>query len=90
VPQQQKPPRVIRAHATSLTQQDRAVHLKAGRRMTAVRRPDTGCRRERNKETRLGGVTTASQHALIWQWSGGGGVSNGAGDFDQIGASIVR
>ena len=35
-------------------------------------------------------MTTASQHALIWQWSGGGGVSNGAGDFDQIGASIVR
>ena len=38
----------------------------------------------------FGGVTTSSPHALMWQWSGGGGVSNGVGDFDQIDASIVR
>ena len=35
-------------------------------------------------------MTTSSPHALMWQWSGGGGVSNGVGDFDQIDASIVR
>ncbi len=38
----------------------------------------------------LNGVTRSSLHALMWQWSGGGGVSNGSGDFDQIDASIVR
>jgi hypothetical protein len=32
----------------------------------------------------FGGVTSASKYALAWQWSGGGGVSNGVGDFDQI------
>jgi hypothetical protein len=26
----------------------------------------------------------------MWQWSGGGGVSNGVGDFDQIDTSAVR
>jgi len=26
----------------------------------------------------------SSRYALMWQWSGGGGVSNGVGDFDQI------
>lgn len=32
----------------------------------------------------FGGVTSSSPQALMWQWSGGGGVSNGVGDFDQI------
>jgi hypothetical protein len=32
----------------------------------------------------FGGQTSASNYALVWQWSGGGGVSNGYGDFDQI------
>jgi hypothetical protein len=32
----------------------------------------------------FGGQTSASKYALMWQWSGGGGVSNGHGDFDQI------
>jgi hypothetical protein len=32
----------------------------------------------------FGGQTDASSHALMWQWSGGGGLSNGVGDFDQI------
>ena len=32
----------------------------------------------------FGGQTRASAHALMWQWSGGGGVRNGFGDFDQI------
>jgi len=32
----------------------------------------------------FGGQTNASRYALMWQWSGGGGVSNGVGDFDQI------
>ena len=32
----------------------------------------------------FGGQTRASGHAVMWQWSGGGGVRNGFGDFDQI------
>ena len=32
----------------------------------------------------FGGQTGASRTALMWQWSGGGGTSNGYGDFDQI------
>jgi hypothetical protein len=32
----------------------------------------------------FGGVTSASPHAVMWQFSGGGGVRNGFGDFDQI------
>lgn len=32
----------------------------------------------------FGGVTSASRFALMWQFSGGGGVLNGYGDFDQI------
>ncbi len=35
----------------------------------------------------FGGQTSRSRYALIWQWSGGGGTSNGYGDFDQIDAS---
>jgi hypothetical protein len=34
----------------------------------------------------FGGQTNASSHALMWQWSGGGGIRNGVGDFDQIDA----
>jgi hypothetical protein len=32
----------------------------------------------------FGGQTSSSKYALMWQWSGGGGVRNGVGDFDQI------
>jgi hypothetical protein len=32
----------------------------------------------------FGGLTSASKYALMWQWSGGGGITNGVGDFDQI------
>jgi hypothetical protein len=32
----------------------------------------------------FGGVNSASRYALMWQFSGGGGVLNGYGDFDQI------
>jgi hypothetical protein len=32
----------------------------------------------------FGGITQSSPYALMWQWSGGGGSSNGYGDFDQI------
>jgi hypothetical protein len=35
----------------------------------------------------FGGVTRSSPYALMWQWSGGGGVRNAIGDFDQIDAS---
>jgi hypothetical protein len=34
----------------------------------------------------FGGQTSSSPHALMWQWSGGGGIRNGFGDFDQIDA----
>jgi hypothetical protein len=30
----------------------------------------------------FGGQTSASPHALMWQWSGGGGVTNGIGGFN--------
>lgn len=32
----------------------------------------------------FGGVTASSPRAVMWQWSGGGGISNGIGDLDQI------
>jgi hypothetical protein len=32
----------------------------------------------------FGGVSRSGGTALMWQWSGGGGVRNGVGDFDQI------
>jgi hypothetical protein len=32
----------------------------------------------------FGGQTYTSKYALMWQWSGGGGVTNGVGDFDQV------
>jgi hypothetical protein len=35
----------------------------------------------------FGGVTSSSPHAVMWQFSGGGGVRNGIGDFDQIDAT---
>jgi hypothetical protein len=35
----------------------------------------------------FGGVSRSSPHALMWQWSGGGGTYNGYGDFDQIDAN---
>jgi hypothetical protein len=34
----------------------------------------------------FGGQTSSSPYALMWQWSGGGGIRNGVGDFDQIDA----
>ena len=30
----------------------------------------------------FGGQTSSSKYALAWQWSGGGGYTNGYGDFD--------
>ena len=38
----------------------------------------------------FGGVSSSSSNALMWQWSGGGGVRNSIGDFDQIDASRQR
>jgi hypothetical protein len=32
----------------------------------------------------FGGQTSSSKYALMWQWSGGGGIRNALGDFDQI------
>ncbi len=38
----------------------------------------------------FGGVTRAGKYALMWQWSGGGGVTNGHGDFDQIDVARLK
>jgi hypothetical protein len=38
----------------------------------------------------FGGITSSSSYALMWQWSGGGGVRNAYGDFDQIDAVRMR
>jgi hypothetical protein len=38
----------------------------------------------------FGGESSSSKYALIWQWSGGGGVSNGYGDFDQIDVARLK
>jgi hypothetical protein len=38
----------------------------------------------------FGGVTSTSPYAVMWQWSGGGGVRNAIGDFDQISTQTVR
>jgi hypothetical protein len=35
----------------------------------------------------FGGVTARDPQALMWQWTGGGGASNGVGDFNQIDVS---
>jgi hypothetical protein len=39
----------------------------------------------------FGGQTSASKYALMWQWSGGGGITNKYGwDFDQIDVSRLK
>jgi hypothetical protein len=38
----------------------------------------------------FGGQSSSSRYALMWQWSGGGGVSNGYGDFDQIDVARMK
>jgi len=38
----------------------------------------------------FGGQTASSKYALMWQWSGGGGISNGYGDFDQIDVARMK
>jgi hypothetical protein len=38
----------------------------------------------------FGGQTSASRYALMWQWSGGGGIRNGFGDFDQIDVARMK
>ena len=38
----------------------------------------------------FGGQTSGSPYALMWQWSGGGGVNNGYGDFDQIDVARMK
>jgi len=38
----------------------------------------------------FGGVSRSDPEALMWQWSGGGGITNGTGDFDQIDANRQR
>jgi len=35
----------------------------------------------------FGGIGSQSSYAVMWQWSGGGGIHNGVGDFDQIDAN---
>jgi hypothetical protein len=38
----------------------------------------------------FGGQTSSSKYALMWQWSGGGGYTNGHGDFDQIDVARMK
>jgi len=38
----------------------------------------------------FGGQTSGSKYALMWQWSGGGGVRNPYGDYDQIDFSRMK
>jgi hypothetical protein len=38
----------------------------------------------------FGGQSASSKYALMWQWSGGGGVTNGYGDFDQIDVARLK
>jgi hypothetical protein len=38
----------------------------------------------------FGGQTSSSKYALMWQWSGGGGVRNAYGDFDQIDVARMK
>jgi hypothetical protein len=35
-------------------------------------------------------LARSSKYALMWQWSGGGGVTNGHGDFDQIDVARLK
>jgi hypothetical protein len=35
-------------------------------------------------------MTRSNKHALMWQFSGGAGVRNPYGDFDQIDRSVVK
>ena len=38
----------------------------------------------------FGGQSSSSRYALMWQWSGGGGVRNPYGDFDQIDVARLK
>jgi hypothetical protein len=38
----------------------------------------------------FGGQSSSSKYALMWQWSGGGGFTNGHGDFDQIDVARMK
>lgn len=38
----------------------------------------------------FGGQSSSSNFALMWQWSGGGGITNGHGDFDQIDVTRMK
>ena len=49
--------------------------------------PSGWCLRSGGCAQFFGGVTSSSRYAVMWQWSGGGGVRNAIGDFDQIAAS---
>jgi hypothetical protein len=53
--------------------------------------PDGWCLRgTRTCAQFFGGQGWSSKYALMWQWSGGGGVTNGIGDFDQIDAARMK
>ena len=54
------------------------------------RAPAGWCLRGSGCATFFGGQTRSSRYALMWQWSGGGGIRNGVGDFDQIDAGRLK
>jgi hypothetical protein len=49
--------------------------------------PSGWCLRSGGCAQFFGGQTSSSKYALMWQWSGGGGIRNSVGDFDQIDAN---
>jgi len=55
-----------------------------------TRRPSAWCLKSTSTCARFfGGQHSSDSTALMWQWSGGGGTSNGYGDFDQIGGARI-
>jgi hypothetical protein len=49
--------------------------------------PSGWCLRSGGCAQFFGGQTSSSKYAVMWQWSGGGGIRNSVGDFDQIDAN---
>jgi hypothetical protein len=54
------------------------------------RAPSAWCLRGGGCAQFFGGQSSAGGHAVMWQWSGGGGVRNGYGDFDQIAGNRTK
>jgi hypothetical protein len=71
-------------HIYEWTYEPETADLKAAPRGWCLTKGAGGCAQF------FGGVTTSSPYATMWQWSGGGGVSNSIGDFDQLDTATIR